>query len=461
VEFRQYLRTLRGQWPLILLAVVVCTLAAFALTRESPSVYQSTTKLLVMSRGGGNDPSQVYQGELLAKERVKTYTDLVTSPTVMQGVIERLGLRDSPDGLRSRVAVSQPEDTALIVVSVDAGSPRAAATTAEAIAEEFGSYVDGVEEARARSVDLVSVTPAQAASVPTAPVAPHHVLDLLLGALAGLALGVAIAVLREFTSGRIRDEADVARIVDVPVFSRTRGPRRRPPGVSNLRGSDPYLDLASVLLRLQEDRAGRPMTMLGPTADAGASELVANVAKALARSPLRVVLIAPAPTGVGGRTQERPWPGLYDVLTGRISVRAALHPVGGERWLSLLASDAPGALRPALDPRQLQRLMTELHEVADVVLIDAPPLDESVEGAVLAAHSDGALLVVRPKRTRRKDLARAVETLRDLSTGPTGVYLNRIPRAGRPRRHQPVAVEPAPAKHSTGGEREAGSLDVG
>jgi len=95
------------------------------------------------------------------------------------------------------------------------------------------------------------------------------------------------------------------------------------------------------------------------------------------------------------------------------------------------------------------------------VLIDAPPLDESVEGAVLAAHSDGALLVVRPKRTRRKDLARAVETLRDLSTGPTGVYLNRIPRAGRPRRHQPVAVEPAPAKHSTGGEREAGSLDVG
>jgi capsular polysaccharide biosynthesis protein/Mrp family chromosome partitioning ATPase len=461
VEFRQYLRTLRGQWPVILLAVVLGTVAAFALTRESPAVYQSTTKLLVISRGGGNDPSQVYQGELLAKERVKTYTELVTSPAVLQGVIDRLALRDTPDGLRGRISVTQPEDTALIVVAVDAGSPRAASATAEAVADEFARYVDGVEQARARTVDLVTVTPVQAASVPTAPVSPHHLLDLLLGALAGLVLGVGLAVLREFTSGRIRDEADVARIVDVPVFSSARPPRRRHAGVRNLREPDAYLDLASVLLRLQEDRAGRPVTVLGPTADAGAAELVANVARALARSPLRVVLIAPAPTGAHGRAQDHPWPGLYDVLAGRISVRTALHPVEGEKWLCLLPSEAPAALRPALDPRQLQRLMTELHEVADVVLIDALPLDESVEGAVLAAYSDGALLVVRPNRTRRKDLARAVETLRDLSTGPTGVFLNRIPPAGRSRRRPPAPVKATPPKSEPAGDREAGSVDVG
>jgi non-specific protein-tyrosine kinase len=448
---------LRGQWPLILIAVVLCTLAAVALTRESPSVYQSTTKLLVISRGGGSDPSKVYQGELLAKERVKTYTDLVTSPAVMQGVIDRLRLRDSPDGLRSRIAVSQPEDTALIVVTVDAGSARAAAATAEATAEEFARYVDGVEQARAVSADLVSVTPAQAASLPTAPVSPHHRLDVLLGALAGLALGLAAAVLREFTSGRIRDEADVTRIVDVPVFSSVSAPRRRRHGgVRNLREADAYLDFGSVLLRLQEDRPGRAVTVLGPTADAGASQLVANVARALARSPLRVVLIAPAPTGPGGKAQERPWPGLYDVLAGRTSVRAALHPVDGERWLSLLAADAPGTLRPALDPRQVQRLMAELHEVADVVLIDAPPLDESVEGAVLAAYSDGALLVVRPRRTRRKDLARAVETLRDLSTGPTGVFLNTAPRSTRAA----APVKAAPARSDSGPDAKVDPLDA-
>jgi tyrosine-protein kinase len=460
VEFRQYLRTLRGQWPVILLAVVLGTLTAFALTRESPPVYQSTTKLLVISRGGGNDPSQVYQGELLAKERVKTYTDLVTSPAVLQGVIDRLGLRDTPDGLRARIAVTQPEDTALIAVAVDAGSPQAASTTAEALAEEFTRYVDGVEQARARTVDLVSVTPVQAASVPTAPVSPHHLLDLLLGAVAGLAVGVAVAVLREFTSGRVRDEADVARIIDVPVFSSAR-PARRRAGVRNLREPDAYLDLASVLLRLQEDRAGRPVTVLGPTADAGAAELVANVARALARSPQRVVLIAPAPGGTDRQAQDHPWPGLYDVLAGRISVRTALHPVEGENWLWLLPSDAPAVLRPALDPRQLQRLMIELHEMAEVVLIDAPPLDESVEGAVLAAYGDGALLVVRPNRTRRKDLARAVETLRDLSTGPTGVFLNRIPPAGRSRRRPPAPVKATPAKSQPAGDGEAGSVDVG
>jgi succinoglycan biosynthesis transport protein ExoP len=451
VELRQYLRTVRSHWLLIVAAVVLCSLAAAFLTRQPMAVYQSTTKLLVLSRSTPNaDASESYQGELLAQSRVKTYADLVTAPAVMQAVVSRLRLKDSPDGLRARIGVTLPEGTALIAVTVDAGSAAGAQTTAEAVADEFARYVDGIEQARARSPDLVVVSPVQAATLPGGPKAPHRLLDLIIGALAGLALGIAGAVLRELVDGRVRDETDVARIIQTPVFS-TVAPRRRwRTRVRSIRPSDNYLDFGSVLLRLQEDRPGRPVTVLGPTRAAGASDLVANVARALARSPLRVVLITRRQGEALPDDRRGSRPGLYDVLAGRAPARAALQPADGETWLWVLSADVSGSLRPALDPRQVQRLMTDLHELADVVLIDGAPLDESVEGAVLAAYCGGAVLVARPRRTRRKELARAVETLRDLSTAPTSVVLTpkdnylahrpAAPAATTPRRHSGAEI---------------------
>jgi succinoglycan biosynthesis transport protein ExoP len=447
VELRQYLRMMRGQWPLIAVALLVCLLSAAFLTRQSRPIYQSITKLLVLSRSARADPGESYQGELLAKARVRTYADLVTSPTVMQGVIERLQLRDSVGNLQSRVRITIPEDTTLIMVTADAASPWLARATAEAVAEEFSRYVDGLEQARAKSAELLTVTPVQAATLPEGPIGPHHLMDLILGGLAGLALGLAAAVLREVVDGRVRDEADVARLIQAPVFSSVAPLHRWNARVGSPRRMDVYRDFASVLLRLQEDRRGRAVTVLGPTRDAGASELVANVARAVARSPLRVVLITrtggePHPEGEAPAT----WPGLFDVLAGHAPLDAALRAVKGEPWLTLLPADTSGPLRPALDPHQVSRVMAELHELADVVLFDAPPLDESVEGAVLAAYCDGALLVARPRRTRRKDLARAVETLRDLSTAPTGVFLNPIPRSRATDSALVLAASTAPVR---------------
>lgn len=423
MELRQYARMLRRHWLLIAGAVLLCTLSAAILTAQAPPIYQSGTKLLVFSRAAGSNLGESYQGDLLAQARVKTYADLVRSPAVLQGVIERLRLPDSVGGLQSRVSVELPEDTTLITVTVDAESPARARDTAEALAEEFSQYVAGVEQARARSVNDVRVTPVQAATMPAGPIAPHHVLDLVLGVLAGLAAGVAAAVLREHFNGRIRDAADVARVTEAPAFGTGSGRRwsvRRRAGPGRSTG-EAHRDLASVLLRLQENRGGGPIVVLGVTRDSGGSEIVTKVARALARSPLRVVLITP--------TAPDSWPGLFDVLAGRVPVGRALQQAEDEPWLMFLSAGASGTDRPALDPRPIAKLIADLHEWADVVLFDPPPLDESVDGALLAAYCDGALLVVRPGHTRRKALARAIERLEDLSTAPRAVLLNSMARS--------------------------------
>jgi Mrp family chromosome partitioning ATPase len=239
---------------------------------------------------------------------------------------------------------------------------------------------------------------------------------------------VAAAVLRERLDGRVRDEVDVARLTEAPVFGTVSGrnrkwPRRRARASPQAR-DEAYRDLASLLLRIHEDRGGGPIVLLGPTKVAAGSQLAANVARAMARSSLRVVLITPIGEGPAwGKIAPSSWPGLFDVLAG-MAIGLALRPAEGWPAVMLLPAGTSGDVRPALDPRQVAKVMADLRERADVVLVDPPPLDQSADGAVLAACSDGAFLVVRPGRTRRTDLARAVATLRDLSTTPRGVLLN-------------------------------------
>jgi Mrp family chromosome partitioning ATPase len=74
-------------------------------------------------------------------------------------------------------------------------------------------------------------------------------------------------------------------------------------------------------------------------------------------------------------------------------------------------------------------LLSELEEVADVVIIDAPPLFVA-DTMVLASKVDGVLLVVRPGHTRRSLAKASMEHIKLVGAKVVGVVLNRIPLSG-------------------------------
>lgn len=72
-------------------------------------------------------------------------------------------------------------------------------------------------------------------------------------------------------------------------------------------------------------------------------------------------------------------------------------------------------------------------EGADLLLIEAPPLLESVDAALLARDADGLVLVVEPTVTRQDDFETAVERARAAGSPPIGLAMSRhrewLPRA--------------------------------
>lgn len=93
-----------------------------------------------------------------------------------------------------------------------------------------------------------------------------------------------------------------------------------------------------------------------------------------------------------------------------------------------LMSSGPLPPNPAdlLDSQRMLQLMSDLQQLADVVLFDTPPVLAVADATILAPRVNGTLLVVENGKTRRAALAQAVERLQNSNTRLLGVLINKL-----------------------------------
>ena len=422
VELRQYARMLAAHWRLVSAVGVLCAVAAVVLAASRPPAYESNATLIV-SGNIREDVGQSYQGELLAQARLNTYAALLTEPVVLNRVVDELALEDGVPGLTNRVEVVIPENTTLIRLTVSDADRRLARATTAAITRAFIAQLAAIsaEDTAQPALEVVTVQPA---TLPQTPLPRHLVFQGLLGLLAGLAIGVAAAVPHEYLRGRVHDGADAEWLGQAPV----RGVAAPVPGAGRMwkrsaagdrRGA--YRDLATSVSLLSHDRPG-PVVVVTPTHDRGTSSLVAHVADALAHSAERVLLITRGRIKGGAGAVV---PSFMEVLAGQAPVDHAIQKVQGRPSLLLMQAYPDTGPVPSIDVVRLRDVMATLVTVADLVLVDAPALDESLDGPLLASAGGTTLMVLRPGHSRRRDVARAVHTLQVLSGAPDGLILDR------------------------------------
>jgi Mrp family chromosome partitioning ATPase len=73
--------------------------------------------------------------------------------------------------------------------------------------------------------------------------------------------------------------------------------------------------------------------------------------------------------------------------------------------------------------------LSQVEEVADVVIIDGPPFFVT-DAMILASKVDGVLMVVRPGHTRGSLAKAAMEQIKLVGARMVGIVLNRIPLRG-------------------------------
>ena len=126
MDLRDYARVLRKRWVSIVILTLVGIGAAALLTYVTPKSYTATTQSFVAISNSGSSSSDILSGATFAQQRVKSYTQIVDSPEVLQPVIDQLHLNTTVQALAKDVSASSPLDTVLIEVQAKNGQSQLA-----------------------------------------------------------------------------------------------------------------------------------------------------------------------------------------------------------------------------------------------------------------------------------------------------------------------------------------------
>jgi len=435
MELRDYVQVLRKQWRLIVLCVLLAAGAAALLTMRATPQYQAQVTFFVSTPG--EDTSSAYTGGLFSQQRVRSYADIVAGPATAQAIAQAVPGLDS-SAIVDRVTATVVPDTVLLDTTVTDSSPERAQQIAQGLADEFPQVIDALERPTEGGASPIKVSVVEQPTLPTSPVSPRPARNLALAVVLGLLLGVGVAVLREALDNTVKnpeDTRDAAGAATLGAITYDANTKNKPLIVSDSPRSvrsEAFRQLRTNLQFVQVDGPLRSLVLTSSVPKEGKSTTACNLAITMAQAGLRVCLVegdlrrprVADYLGMEGAV------GMTDVLIGRVPLEDALQPWGDGMLEVLPSGPLPPNPSELLSSRHMSELIHALEQRFDLVLIDAPPLLPVTDSAIMSTLTDGAVLCVRVRQTRKDQLAQAADALRAVDAKILGVVLTMVPTKG-------------------------------
>jgi len=411
---------------------------AVALSLLTTPLYRATTRLFVSTTSSGASASDLYQGNRLSQERVGSYTELLMGQTLAQRAIDKLGLDMNAQELSERVKATSKPDTVLLDVQVLDPSPVRARDIANTLSDEFVILARELETPEDGSTRDARVVVEQRASIPGSPVIPKTARNIALGFALGAVLGIGLAIFRDLLDNTVKNRQTLEELAGAGIVGTIPldKERRKNPAITFDRDrsavAEAFRKLRTNLQFLAVDNPPRVIVIASSMPGEGKSTTAINIALALAEAEHNVVLV--------DGDMRRPIlhtyldlvapVGFSTVLSGAIPLSEALQKTRFRGLTALTAGATPPNPSELLGSVTAQNLLSDLREQFDYVIVDSSPLLAVTDAAVLAANSDGVLVVARFGFVRREQLSHAIGNLRDVGASILGSVLTLTPGRG-------------------------------
>jgi non-specific protein-tyrosine kinase len=497
----QRLRKLVTRWALpVLLITVVGGVLAYAVSRRITPTFEAKATVLVVA---GPQQAGANTGVSLNNDQVTTTAAwLLTQPTILQRVINEVKLNTTSDQLARQVTATPVPNAQLVTVTVADPDAARAARIANTLTSDFVDQVTEQNAARVnqagaaleaqitgltttlnneenqlanapkdqdttalkaqindnttllttltanygtfkatQSQNLETVSIAGAASVPTSPASPRIGLNVALGIVAALLLGLGIAAFAEYldqgldSEEDVRDRLGVPCLGIIPTFNSRHSARKKDRAALDdrrqERAREAYRRLRTNLLFSELDIPLKTIVVTSARQGEGKTRTAANLAVSLASSEKSVLLVdadmhRPSQHRIFGKPITHGLsemllaaaPGGQPILNGRNDTSYAN--------LSLLTS---GVLPPnpseLLASERTKLLMEGLEKQRNLLIVDTPPAQALTDALSVAALSSGVILVVESGKTNAHQAMTAIASIRDVGARVLGVVLNK------------------------------------
>jgi succinoglycan biosynthesis transport protein ExoP len=295
--------------------------------------------------------------------------------------------------------------------------------------------------------NIMVVDPAQ---VPKGPAKPRVILNLALGFILGLSLGVGLAFLQEYLDNTLKTPDEVESLLRLPSLGLIPSVHLIGPSKSSQRGittigngsngsyglalqKDPMAVEAFRSLRtsilLSANPVPKVLLVTSALPGEGKTTTTVNLGATLASLGSKVLIVdcdmrRPSCHRAAGVKNS---PGFVQCLTGRVSLSDAILPVNGVPNLSIIPCGPipPNPAEVLSSPLTLE-LLKRLHIEFEYVLVDSPPILSVADSRILATITDAVVLVTRAYETPYEVVRRARALLYGAGARILGVALNDV-----------------------------------
>lgn len=444
MTIEEFFRLLLRNAGLIIVMTVLGLAGGYAYSYTMPTVYEAKALGYVTARVetdengeqipmGGNVPAA--GGDAEKYGTAQTFLPLFNTPAVAKTIIEDLGLEGAnPNAIASSLSADINPNVPIITVTARASSPQRAQEIANAsisaVNAEGAFLLTGNRDSKDAPMTLISY---ETAAVPTAPVAPNRLKFGAAGGAAGLLMALGLSWLRNRNDSRVRTVDDIRTktpVTAIGVLPDSRDLTRTKDGVlpepKEFHSKEALRKLRTNLRFANVDNPPRSIVISSSAPGEGKSTVSGNLARVIARSGQRVVLIdadlrrpvMAKAFGVDGSV------GLSQLIAGAADLEDVVQPTSSKRLFVIPAGQIPPNPSELLGSQRMKDIVEQLAEDF-FVIIDAPPILAVTDAVLLSRHADGALIVAVPGRTRVEGLTRAIENVRTVGGNVLGVVMNR------------------------------------
>lgn len=277
------------------------------------------------------------------------------------------------------------------------------------------------------------------AATPDRPSSPKPAINLLLGTLLGVGLGIGAVVLRQELDTGLSTLDDVEGRLRLPYFgalptlgSSVRGSRSRSAHdvMTQNAGSsfaEAFRGLAAALAYNSGRRSPFVVALTSALPKEGKTVASVCLARMMAMMRMKVVLVdcdLRRPS-VADTLRLSPRAGLLEVLDGQVTLDEALIVDPDSDMCVLPLKDVFSTESPFASAA-MDRLLSELRSRFDVVVLDTSPVLPVVESRVLCQKADAVVLLVRWRKTPEKAAMMAAHLLQSMGVRIEGVALTRV-----------------------------------
>ena len=365
-----------------------------------------------------------------AVQLVNIYSEVVKSETVMQRVLEYAidpagengneedvllsqkypGL--STNYIRNAISMNSVHETPMVQVSCTTTDPKMSADICNSV----------LQVAPAAIKDVVAAGEAKAQDYATVPMIANGRNDKkqgLVGGLAGAVIACVLLTLLFLMNHQVEKPGEITDRYIPPILSYI----RRAKGSEKDAGAyllnektdmdlvEGYAKLRMNLLYTLSEKMHRTVLVTSAISGEGKSTIAANLAVSLAMSGKKILLVD---ADMRRACQSEIFyydpnaSGLADILTGGTNPKKAIVSTVWENLDILPAGSMPSNPCELLESPAMERLIQDLEEQYDLILMDVPPINIVSDPLALSSKCAGTLFVVRQEFSDHREIRRAL-----------------------------------------------------